>query len=297
MNILFCFDQQYEQHFGVALTSLILNNSDTIINLYIITDIASKKLRKNLGELNINNKLNFFVFEVTKEQFANLKISSHISEAAYYRLMVGNILPDNVDKILYLDSDLVVLNSLTKLYDLDIEDYYIAAYGNQSNSYAKQLKLNNNLYFNSGVMLINLKKWREHNIGNQSLEFAKNNPEMIKNWDQDALNKIVDGNFLILGSEWNFLVDLGREKLYNEGQRTKNQTNLSFLSTLKNNVNIIHFVGSSKPWFIWINNEKKMVYWYYLKHSLWSLSKPQLILIQMGYLKKIIVRKIQEYLK
>ena len=134
-------------------------------------------------------------------------------------------------------------------------------------------------------MLINLKKWREEKIGEQAIEFVRKNPDIIKNWDQDALNKVIDGRLFNLEKKWNFLVDLGREKKTNK--ISKHQ------SDFFKDANIIHFVGSSKPWFFWINNPKKYVYLTYLKQSLWSTFLPQSILIQLGYIKNIILRKIK----
>lgn len=289
MNILFCFDQKYEQHFGVALTSLLLNNKHLSVQVYLITDVASQQLIQNLNQLKKNHLLNDYkIYAVEPKQLANLKVSLHISEAAYYRLMAANFLPENLDKILYLDSDLVVVSSLQKLYELDISEYYIAAYATQSRTFKQRLSLNNNLYFNSGVMLINLQKWREDEIGEKAIDFVEKNPDVIKNWDQDALNKVIDGQILKLDRQWNLLVDLGREK--NKRQMTIDQQN-----QLKE-ANIIHYVGSSKPWYFWINNPKKSIYWSYLEQSLWSPSQLHSILIQLGYIKRLIARKLKEYL-
>ena len=287
MNVLFCFDKRYEQHFGVALTSLLFNNKTLCIQVYIITDVASQNLIKNLNQLKKNKQIEgFHIYEVENKNFPKLKVSLHISEAAYYRLIVTNLLPDILDKILYLDSDLVVVSPLQELYETDINSYYLAAYGSTSKTFQKRLNLQNNLYFNSGVMLINLKKWREDKIGEKAIEFAKKNPEILKNWDQDALNKVIDGQLLVLERKWNSLIDLGREKQMNYDKNNNN----NFLKE----ANIIHFVGSSKPWFFWIINPKKQIYWLYLNQSLWSKSLIQTIWIQLGYMKNIITRKLKE---
>lgn len=290
MNILFCFDQKYEQHFGVALTSLLLNNKHLSIQIYLITDVASQRLVHNLNQLKKDHLLdNYKIYEIEQGQFANVKVSLHISEAAYYRLMVANFLPDSLEKIIYLDSDLVVVSQLQELYEIDISDYYIAAYATPSQTYQKRLNLNKNLYFNSGVMLINLKKWKAEKIGERAIDFVEKNPNIIKNWDQDALNKVIDGQLIKLDQKWNFLVDLGREK--NEG-KIIDPNNQTWLKEAK----IIHFVGSSKPWYFWINNPKKLLYWSYLKQSLWSPSLPSSIFIQLGYIKNLLLRKIKAYL-
>ena len=60
MNVVFCFDKNYEQHFGVALTSVLLNNTQDTINVHIITDIIEKELKPKLDHLSKNYKCSFF---------------------------------------------------------------------------------------------------------------------------------------------------------------------------------------------------------------------------------------------
>ncbi|MDJ0616198.1 MAG: glycosyltransferase family 8 protein [Calothrix sp. MO_192.B10] len=259
MEVLFCFDINYEQHFGSAMTSLILNNKNKIKRIHIIIDRASLKLRHKLDIISNKYQLEFCIYEIDVEQFYNLKLSAHASAANYFRLLAADVLPQSLDKILYLDSDLIVNGSLDELFDLDISNYPLAASGSKVITTKKRLQMQGDYYFNSGVMLINLDYWRQNNLGFKALDFIRNNPNMILLWDQDALNKVIDGNFLPLNSKWNSLLDLD-----------KNQ------SQVKEESVIIHFVGSLKPWHIWCMNPHKKIYWDYLKQSCWSNSMPTL---------------------
>lgn len=257
MNILFCFDDKYEQHFIVALTSVLLNNS-LPIKVYIITNKISSKLKQNLDKLIDLYKIDINIYFIDENNLGDLKVSQHASLANYFRLFIGDFLPNAINKVLYLDSDLVVNHSLEELYNLDIEQYYIAARGNTTRSQKQRLDLQNNYYFNSGVMLINLQLWRKDKIGKQAIKFVKNNPDKIKLWDQDALNKIIDGKFLLLDKKWNSLVDLYKER-----------------SEVNDESAIIHFVGSLKPWHSWCINSDKAFYWSYLRQSLYSDAHPE----------------------
>jgi lipopolysaccharide biosynthesis glycosyltransferase len=257
MEVLFCFDRRYEQHFGVAVTSLLLNNLNQVSRIHIITDRASKTLKPKLDLLEKNYSIEFCIYEVETEKFENLRLSSHWSIATYFRLLVTDILPVDLDKVLYLDSDLVVDKSLSELFNLDLAEYPLAAWGHHVVSNKKRLGLKNDYYFNAGVILINLAVWRRDQIAQNAFQFAKEHPEIVKCHDQDALNKIVDGNFLHLPQKWNSLVDLYAER----SQVTQDSA-------------IIHFVGSLKPWQIWCLNPDKEIYWKYLKQSPWSTVSP-----------------------
>ncbi|MCH2244852.1 MAG: glycosyltransferase family 8 protein [Crocosphaera sp.] len=265
MNVVFCFDKNYEQHFGVALTSVLLNNTQDTINVHIITDIIEKELKPKLDNLSKNYKCSFFYYTVEDtEQFKDVKISGHISKAAYYRLIIPDLLPQNINKVLYLDSDLVVISSLEELYQVNLNDYFLAAQGSRKTG-----------YFNSGVMVLNLEKWRNEKISTKVLDWARENKEKLRHWDQTALNHVIASNFVTIDRKWNTEVDLSRKK-------TKNLNSNSSFDSVK----IVHFVGSRKPWYFWVSDKRKDIYNDYLEKSLWSKPKLQKIFQQIGYILK-----------
>jgi lipopolysaccharide biosynthesis glycosyltransferase len=275
MDILFCFDKKYEQHFGVAVTSLILNNIDNVIRIHLVTKKPSSNLREKIDQITLKYNVEFLIYEIDETEIKNLTVSAHISSAAYYRLLAPDLLPKDLDKVLYLDSDLIVNGSLLELYNLNILNYLVAARGGKVVTQKKRLDLKSNYYFNSGVMLINLEAWHQMDIGNQCIQFLKENPHMTKLWDQDALNKVIDGQFLNLDKKWNSLVDL-----YEGTSEVNNQSV------------IVHFVGSLKPWHNWCINSDKEIYWSYLRQSPWSNSVPEI-----PYKPKAVLSAIKSILK
>lgn len=257
MEVLFCFDHFYEQHFGVAVTSLLVNNPEQVSRVHIITDRSNKLLQQKLNTLKRVHSIEFSIYEIDSEKFDHFKLSAHFSIAVYFRLLATEVLPKELEKVLYLDSDLVVIGSLHELYNLDISEYALAAWGHPIVSTKKRLEMQSDRYFNSGVMLINLQAWRCDQIALRACDFVKKHPQKIKFPDQDALNKIVDGNFLHLPQKWNALVDLST------GQSQVNEETA-----------IAHFVGSLKPWQAWCFNPAKKIYWTYLRQSPWSKALP-----------------------
>ena len=258
MNILFCFDENYEQHFGVAVTSVILNHPQVSLNIYAIANRFSANLQKKLQQLQALYNVAFHTYTIDDSVVQDLRTSSHISPATYYRLLSPQILPADLDKILYLDADLVVMGSLQELYDRDLTNYLVAARGNRVVTQKKRLSLQGNYYFNAGVLLINLADWRSSRIMEQCLTFLRDYPHIAKFHDQDALNKVIDGQFLNLDPKWNSLVDLY--------QGNSEQTSESV---------IVHFVGSLKPWYVWCIAPERELYWSYLKQSPWSKTTPE----------------------
>ncbi|MGK7883518.1 MAG: glycosyltransferase family 8 protein [Crocosphaera sp.] len=265
MNVVFCFDKNYEQHFGVALTSMLLNNTENNINVYIITDIIEKELKQKLDSLSKNYKCSFDCYTIEDSgRLKDVKVSGHISKAAYYRLMIPDILPQNINKVIYLDSDLVVKSSLEELYQVNVDNYFLAAQG------ARKKR-----YFNSGVMVLNLEQWRNEKISTKVLDWARENKDKLRFWDQTALNNIIGSNFVTIDRKWNMEVDLTRKK-------TDKLNNTSDFD----NANIIHFVGGRKPWYFWVLDKRKGIYDDYLQKSLWSKPKLQKIFQQIGYILK-----------
>lgn len=261
MDILFCFDKNYEQHFGVAITSLLLNNPKTIKRIHLVTKNNSQNFLNKIEKLKAKTQAKFFIYKPQDKDLKNPKVSAHISIAAYYRLLAPELLPKELNRVLYLDSDLVVQGSIETLYNLDISNYVLAAHagGKMGSGTKNRLQLSGDFYFNSGVMLINLDAWRTNNISVKCIQFLQKYPEMIKLWDQDALNKIVDGKFLNIDFIWNSLVDL------NSGRKRVSSQSV-----------IVHFTGKLKPWHSWCLKSDKEIYWLYLRQSPWSNAYPQL---------------------
>ena len=277
MNLLFCFDQNYQQHFGVAITSVLLNNLSSHFDVHIITNFMEEKLKQKLDTLSKNYKCSFHLYIINNlDKISQLKVSAHVSNATYYRLIMAEILPKHIDKVLYLDSDVVVISPLEELYNIDLENYFIAASG-FSGTLVKSKG------FNSGVMVVNLEKWRNEQISTKVIDFATKNRDKLPYHDQSALNRVIKQNYLIIDRKWNFQVDLSPRKIQ------KPDDNIAL-----KNARIIHYIGSSKPWYFWISDQRKNIYELYLKKSLWSTSKLQMIFQQTVYFRKALQRKLKK---
>ncbi len=257
INICFSSDNNYAQHLAVTLVSVLENKSpDDEIFVYVldggITDENKTKI------LNLKNKYDFNIKFLTIDQNLHKKFpqgkKNHITPAAYYRLLLPELCPD-LDKLLYLDVDIIVKTSLAELFETDISDkYYAGVIDCDESIHLKRLGLKH--YCNSGVLVLNLKKWREDNITEKFFRFMREYPDKIVLHDQDVINCVLRDGMLRLAKCWNVQVSLY------EGSK-------EFVQMLPD-ARIIHYIGKHKPWHANFKQVAKEEYFKYLRLTEWK---------------------------
>lgn len=250
MNIVCCTDHNYIMPTGVMICSACVNHQDCTITFHVVcNDDVTEEDKQDLKNITsqYNHKIEFITAPVFTKKALYFPVNKHITITTYYRLFLTELLPYDIDKIIYLDGDLIVRHSLKDLYESNINSFAIAAIPDMDEG---QIYLYNNLkykqslgYFNAGVLLINLKYWRKHKLLNKFIDFIINNPERIKYHDQDILNFVLRENKVKLPLKYNVQDGFFRKKL-----------NISWeyeddLKEAINNPVIVHFTcGNNKPW-------------------------------------------------
>jgi len=257
-EIVFAADEKYVRHLATSIKSLLVNNPDLLLNIYIINSDIKKKDWNIIAGLDEKGNCEFFDLKISKNQLSGLKINYHFSIANYYRLFIPDLVLS--DRALYIDSDTLVVDSLGDLFKLQIDSFLLAAVIDPGFHNHKKLGLSrDSSYFNSGVMLINLKAWRANNIKNKVISFVENNPHLIEFVDQCGLNAIIDGNWLEIDPKYNC------QSLFFQN----NYKNISMNDIYKiaqqalAKPAIIHFTGSMKPWNMHSKHPYKSSYWQY----------------------------------
>ena len=220
MNILCCTDHNYITPTSVTIYSVCINHSETLINFYVIynsdvTEEDKTELKNIISKYHHNIEfISAPTFTKETECFTINKEGQpkHITIVSYYRLFLANLLPEKIDKIIYLDSDLIVRNSLNEMYNYNIENYAIGAIPDMFEGHIEpynRLKYPQSLgYFNAGVLLINLNYWRKNKLINKFIEFATLHPERIVAHDQDILNYVLCENKLRLPLKYRTILQL-----------------------------------------------------------------------------------------
>jgi lipopolysaccharide biosynthesis glycosyltransferase len=242
----FVCDSGYVMPTVVAITSLLYNkHPDTYYDIYIINaDLSEPELAK-FHEFRSRTS-DVHVIKAYLEKCKDLPLCSYVPATAYLNFDLPNLI-SNQDKVLHLDSDVIIQRDLSELFAVNIDDYYAGV--------VKDIGLIDNdfnikNYFNNGVMLLNLKLMRENDVSSALLNIAKSGIK-LKYMDQDCFNILFEKKVKLLPIKYN---------CFNEfSQRIKNkyahdyinkcfETNYSSLDNLTKDSCIIHFAGSDKPW-------------------------------------------------
>lgn len=271
IHILSACDDFFSQHLGVTLVSLLENTSNPKHIVYHIVDInISTKNKQYFKEIadRYSCQLNFI--EVNDNIFANFPVSKQFPIAIYYRLLSHRIVDENINKLIYLDSDIVVKNDIKDLWNIDLTDYCLAAVADNL-GYRRLLDLGlpeGTLYFNSGVLVMNLNKWREKSIGESVIKYIDDNKDKLKWVDQDALNAVLYNKWIQLHPTWNVQLNMFYFRDYEQ------VFNSESVLEAKKSPSIIHYTSNSKPWHDDNIHPMKQEYYKYLSLTPWSKFKP-----------------------
>lgn len=209
MNIAFSSDDHYAPYLSVSILSILKNNLESEICFYIL-DFGIKKNNKKIIE-RIAHKYNKNIqfIPIKKDEFTNFPITiNYISPATYARLNIAEYIP-NIDKLLYIDVDTLTNGSLKELWNTDISQHALAACKDffieiDQPKYKSKIGLENYCYFNAGVILINMNRWRKLNVLNVSLEWLSKYKNIIEYQDQDILNGIFKDDVKFINTRFNF---------------------------------------------------------------------------------------------
>lgn len=261
-NTINIFYAPNNNHAKLAFISMlsILENSNGKIEFNILHSDLSKENIKLFQELNKYKNCAVVFEKINEDDFKDFPTPSWVTIQAWYRIKIPE-LKKEINKALYLDCDTLITQDIAQLFDINISNYALAGIKDVINSDKNSKKLNckNNNYINSGVLLINCEKWRKENTF-----------EKIKNYvlrksidcDQDAINKIFDGDKLLLPQKYNYM-----EVWWRNNRNDYNNKEKEEYKKAQNNPFIIHFTGI-KPNNLKCKNSYKYLWWKYAKNSI-----------------------------
>ena len=270
ISIVFASDDNYAQHIAVVIASIMAKTKEKVC-FYIINDNISKDKIEKLKNTADTFKTKIEFINVPEDKFSDVYLSGHVSKAAYFRLALTDILPNDIEKVIkviYLDVDLLVYDDIKKMWQIDLKNLPLAAvpdYGIMASTRLCKQKADviglpvGEKYFNSGVLVVNLKEWRKEDYTKQILEIINNNK--FPHHDQDALNKLFMHKWQALDLRWNIIppvFNLFSKILLNSNFR-KNAI------TARKNPGIIHYAGRYKPWEFTLHKGFNDKYYQYLQ--------------------------------
>ncbi|HGC8953167.1 TPA: glycosyltransferase family 8 protein [Streptococcus agalactiae] len=249
-------DFSYVDKLTTTLKSIVRYHQDAVI--YILnTDFPQEwfiEIRRRLKLLNItivDSRFNLEEFHLEKYQ-----THGHINYGAYFRYFIPSLIDE--DKPLYLDCDLVVTANLDDLFELDLEDNYVAAV---SDVLGKDPDFPCESYFNSGVMMINNRLWQREGMTHKLLSLTDAKNGQIHNGDQTILNLAFNQKWLHLDYNYNFQV--GSEYYIPHNKKEE------WIRPLQSLPKVIHYTTEKKPWAYDQFTRLREVWWEYYRMD-WS---------------------------
>lgn len=257
INIGYGIDNNYARCCATSITSFCLNNPTKNFNFHIMAKDLSTTNKKQFEQLAQLYSINIYIYEINIDTLAKLPTQTHLPIATYFRFILPLIL-DNVDKLFYIDADIICLQNADDFFNINLNDNIIGAVPDLPWMNAKRnkaLNLRNHIYFNAGMLIINIAKWNNFNTFAKVLQAIQNEPQKFRYLDQDALNLILTNHIQYLDTKFN-CIDIN--------------------STEQKNIILLHFAAHPKPWNIAFpiskicNEFNKNLYQYYENKTPWK---------------------------
>jgi lipopolysaccharide biosynthesis glycosyltransferase len=256
IHVAIAFDQHYLEPFYALVASIVKHHHSNQIHIHTIASGINDPERSRIKEYITSQGSNITFYEIDTLLVKEFVLLNSWTSAVYYRLYFPLIIPKQITRLLYLDTDTLVIHNLGELYNTDLEAYPVGAvYDN----YVKAQPLigihEEGNYFNSGVMVIDTQKWREKNISELAMDYLKKYPDRILFVDQCGLNAVLKNNWKKLPGKYNLMYSLIPEAL---GKSALNDF-------IKDKV-VIHFT-LERPWNMLCKNRLRHLYYKYLQLS------------------------------
>lgn len=234
-------DNNYAPFVATTIAS-ICDNTESFCDFYILDSGINEENKEKICSLKeqfSNFSIEFLNIDtsIITNQIDYKNTGNYITISTYNRFLIPDLKP-NLSKILYLDVDIIVNGDIASLYNINLESYSLGAVWEKSaekvenKARIEYLKLNSNhKYFNAGVLLLDVQKWRKDNIKENLFEIENKYRDTLKFADQDILNIFYNNNYKIISNEYNWL-------------------NLDSIMLPNFTPIIRHFNGNIKPWLV-----------------------------------------------
>ncbi len=295
IHIAVCPDKDYIMPTGVMMYSACVNNQDVDIDFHVLID----KSVTEEGQQNLKETIN--MFQGKRALFYSTNSLSTIDfplnherlpRSSFYRLFLSDILPSTIEKVLYLDGDIIVRHSLLPLWNTDLVNNAVGAtidacegdiekYNRLRYSFEKG-------HFNAGVLLINLKYWRDNLVEKDFLRYLNDYPDRIICADQDVMNVVLQDKKLILPVKYNLQTAFLKKVHSWDYWKYEKEIKEAIADPT-----IVHFTEKGKPWIVTIHDSHpfRSTFYKYQNQTKWknlSIERRSIIQIIRNYIGNIL---------
>ena len=263
--------ERHVKHCAAMLHSLLETNRGVHID-YLHGDDTSAAGRSRLAKMVRQMGADIAFHAVSDSWVEGLPVHDFTLKATWYRIALDELLPDT-ERVLYLDVDLFVRESLVPLWEMSLEGNVIAAVTNvpptPDRSYTERPELGGDRYFNAGVLVMDLAAMRREGIGDHLRRFARENAYRLRWRDQDALNEVLHARRLPLHPRWNCMNSVMRFTYVTDYFEP------SEVEEARTHPAIRHFEGpdANKPWHLLGERDGWKQYKCQRRHTPWPRAR------------------------
>lgn len=300
MNVLYTCDNNYVWIMGISLISLYENNRHvTDIRVYLLGEDISDENKVILANIAEKYERKIEVIDVPQLDIPHSLVSSRWPLSAYTRLFSGQLLPEDVDKVLYLDCDTIIVKPIDDIWDIPFGEKLILGVKDCIGGlYKKNIGIApDDIYINAGVLLLNLNGLRKINIYDSIDSFMKKYIKTINYADQDVLNGMFSTKIGAINPKFDVMT-IDVVHTYDEIIRLRKPTCFYTEEELKkatDNPSIIHYTTNMlvvRPWFSNSNHPNAEQFLTYFNISPWRSMKLEEMVFHSSESKTIKVLSI-----
>ena len=236
IHLLCAADARYGGYAGIMLFSVLRANPGERFEIHLLSDRMRRRDLRKVTALAKRAGSHCTVYDIAPNLVGYTRVAGgHLSRAAYARLLIADLLPASLKHILYLDCDVVCTGALRPLWQLAQTIPLLGMVPDRAGERWKaQLGLPSDaLYFNSGVLMINLDAWRKENLADRITDWLSANPQKISLADQDAINACLQGQITPLPDHWNLQIGIDSGPIP---------------AVRLSEAALLHYTGTHKPW-------------------------------------------------
>ena len=253
MNLALATDANYLPLVHIALQSYFETNSAQV-HVHLLSNKVPEEGISQVAELVQRNGGKFSAYPIDNlAERLGIDVPDTLAITAYARLFLASILPEDVNKVLYVDCDILFTDDISCLYQTDLKQNFVGGIQDLllSDWYWKSIKIDTNEpYFNSGVLLLPLKLWREENLQDKFMDFLIANNGKVYHHDQGIINAVCAGRKTVCLPRYNVISNYFNYPYWILKKTARLQYSEAEYKQASTNPAILHFTGvlSGRPW-------------------------------------------------
>lgn len=260
-HIGFGVNGEYGKYAGVLMTNIVMIHLNQPVHFHIVYDdgLYEEDIRRfnKFAMLYKNVKISFYDGEKILNRLNPISSNAapRLHRSVLLRILLPSLISKDIDRILYMDVDMLCIKRLDELWAMDMKEKIVAgAAFYPPVEKIKRFNLNQDKFLAGGFLFINAKLWNKNRITEKVLDFYQKNSEILTGIEEDALNTVLKGNFLDIGERFNCHIEV----------------NNPLSARYDKDTVVLHFFMESKSWTKGCIPEIHEMYWKYVRLSLWN---------------------------